>query len=408
MTFETFPYANYQDLNIDWILKKLKEALDRIENLENVDIHQEIVNIINQMIEDGELEEILDAMLEDLRAAIAALEALTAQHTTEINGLTSDQLRQDEDIEALKTRMTAAEEAILALRAAIQILDPTGEIGDIAQTIAEMQEALLALQRTVSQHTTQITDLIARVTALEQGGSLPYESQYSATDLTGTMTVYEFLTHVHDVDGAVKIGNYIQAAYTDPETLESASAVLVCADRRTVIVKDTKHYAYGMPDYMSSGYAHSSIKTYVDLVVQAIADSAQYTLTPQTCALASHSWLSTTQTGTVEQPPYLSTESHYGLLLSSMAVFGSPCFGALDFNGFDHKLALFDFETPADGIMLSDVVTNGIYSVPESFSISWIGYPTNCFVGSLRVTPHVFTRREAYDTAYPVQFAFVV
>lgn len=25
MTFETFPYANYQDLNLDWILKKLKE-----------------------------------------------------------------------------------------------------------------------------------------------------------------------------------------------------------------------------------------------------------------------------------------------------------------------------------------------------------------------------------------------
>lgn len=408
MTFETFPYTNFQDLNIDWVLKFLKDLDKRVKDLEDVDIREEIIREIHIMIEDGTFDEIFDELLAGIRAQIAALEALTASHTTSINQINSDQIVQDEEIAALQARMTAAEEAILALRAAIQILDPTGEIGDIAQTIAEIQEALLALQRTVQQHTTQITDLTARVTALEQGGSLPYESQYSATDLTGTMTVYEFLTHVHDVDGAVKIGNYIQAAYTDPETLESASAVLVCADRRTVIVKDTKHYAYGMPDYMSSGYAHSSIKTYVDLVVQAIANSAQYTLTPQTCALASHSWLSTTQTGTVEQPPYLSTESHFGLLLSSMAVFGAPCFGALDFNGFDHKLALFDFETPADGIMLSDVVTNGIYSVPESFSISWLGYPTNCFVGSLRVTPHVFTRREAYDTAYPIQFAFVV
>jgi hypothetical protein len=79
----------------------------------------------------------------------------------------------------------------------------------------------------------------------------------------------------------VKIGNYITAAYTDPETLTSATAVLVCADKRTVLVRDTKNYAFGMPESMLSGYANSSIKTYIDLVVQAIADSAQYTLTPQ-------------------------------------------------------------------------------------------------------------------------------
>lgn len=406
MTFETFPYTNFQDLNIDWVLKFLKDLDKRVKDLEDVDIREEIIREIHIMIEDGTFDEIFDELLAGIRAQIAALEALTASHTTSINQINSDQIAQDEEIAALQARMTAAEEAILALRAAIQILDPTGEIGDIAQTIAEIQEALLALQRIVQEHTTQIADLTARVTALEQGGSIPFELKYAATDLTDSMTPAEFLQHIHDNDGSVILGNYITAAYTDPETLEAASATLVCADKYTVLVKYTKNYAYGMPETMLSGYANSSIKTYIDLVVQAIAASANHTVAPGSYAVASHSWLTTTQSGTVEQPPNLSTESHYGLLLSSMAVFGCPCFGALDLNGFTHKLPLFNFETPQDGMLLSDIVTNGLYSIPESFSVSWLSYPTNCLVRSLRMDPHPVTVQNAYSTAYPVQFVF--
>lgn len=408
MTFETFPYTNYQELNVDWVLREIKALKERVDALENTDFNQIVLDIINQYIEDGTFEEIFSQLLVDIRADISALEVIVTRHTGEITELQESQAAQDVSIADLLARMSAAETQILELIAAIQILDPTGEIGDIAETIAEIQQALLALQVTVNGHTTQINDLISRVTALENGASVPYVQQYESRDLDGTMTVYDFLTHVHDVDGVVKIGNYITAAYTDPETLISATAVLVCADKRTVLVRDTKHYAFGMPESMISGYANSSIKTYIDLVVQAIADSAQYTLTPQPSALASHSWISTTQAGTSELPPSVITETHYGLLLSSMAVFGAPMFGALDCNGYSHKLALFDHETPANDLLLSDIVTNGVYSIPESFSTAWIGYPTNCFVRSLRVTPHPVTRRDAVNTAYPIQFTFYV
>lgn len=33
-TFEQFPYTNYHDLNLDWIIEALKELNDRVTDLE--------------------------------------------------------------------------------------------------------------------------------------------------------------------------------------------------------------------------------------------------------------------------------------------------------------------------------------------------------------------------------------
>lgn len=33
-TFEQFPYTNYHDLNLDWIIEALKELDDRVTDLE--------------------------------------------------------------------------------------------------------------------------------------------------------------------------------------------------------------------------------------------------------------------------------------------------------------------------------------------------------------------------------------
>lgn len=33
--FDNFPYTNLQELNLDWILRKIKELEDRVEALEN-------------------------------------------------------------------------------------------------------------------------------------------------------------------------------------------------------------------------------------------------------------------------------------------------------------------------------------------------------------------------------------
>jgi hypothetical protein len=185
MTFETFPYTNYQELNVDWVLREIKSLKERVDSLENTDFNQIVLDIINQYIEDGTFEEIFSQLLVGIRADISALEVIVTRHTGEITELQESQAAQDVSIADLLARMSAAEQQILELIAAIQILDPTGEIGDIAETIAEIQQALLALQVTVNGHTTQINDLISRVTALENGASVPYVQQYESRDLDG-------------------------------------------------------------------------------------------------------------------------------------------------------------------------------------------------------------------------------
>ncbi|MCR3573698.1 hypothetical protein K0B56_22090, partial [Salmonella enterica subsp. enterica serovar Give] len=158
-TFEQFPFTDYQNLNIDWVLRNIKDLLTRVKALEDVNVREIILEELRKMIEDGTFDEIFDDLLDPIRARLTALESLTAGHTLAINELNTDQARQDADIAALRVRLTAAETAIEELRAAIQILDPTGEIGDISERIAAIENALAALTVTVQQHTTQITQI---------------------------------------------------------------------------------------------------------------------------------------------------------------------------------------------------------------------------------------------------------
>ena len=225
-TFEQFPFTDYQNLNIDWVLRNIKDLLTRVKALEDVNVREIILEELRKMIEDGTFDEIFDDLLDPIRARLTALESLTAGHTLAINELNTDQARQDADIAALRVRLTAAETAIEELRAAIQILDPTGEIGDIAERIAAIENALAALTVTVQQHTTQITQILQRLQALENGGATPLYLQYEQRDITGADPA-AIRASVTARDGTYKIGNYWTGTYTDPETLGSAAYTAV-------------------------------------------------------------------------------------------------------------------------------------------------------------------------------------
>lgn len=84
MAFNNFPYTDLQDLNIDWLLKSMKEAVDTAnsakeiaDNLktfvetyfENLDVQQEINNKIDAMEASGELAETLDPIVSTIVAA---------------------------------------------------------------------------------------------------------------------------------------------------------------------------------------------------------------------------------------------------------------------------------------------------------------------------------------------------
>ena len=85
MAFEQFPYSNFHDLNLDWIIREVKKAIDGFKALsdktddfettlnnaleyinnyfENLDVQEEINNKLEEMKENGELSDIIAAFL---------------------------------------------------------------------------------------------------------------------------------------------------------------------------------------------------------------------------------------------------------------------------------------------------------------------------------------------------------
>lgn len=77
--FEQFPYANFHELNLDWILKKIKELDEKVNNIEdrilkesNAYTDQQIAIIRNEF---NELEDEFIAFKSDVNAQFAAYTA---------------------------------------------------------------------------------------------------------------------------------------------------------------------------------------------------------------------------------------------------------------------------------------------------------------------------------------------
>ena len=70
MAFEQFPYTNMHDLNLDWLLKTVKETKDI---LDNTDIPQHVRDELTEMYNDGRLEKLVnEKILADIQAKVDA------------------------------------------------------------------------------------------------------------------------------------------------------------------------------------------------------------------------------------------------------------------------------------------------------------------------------------------------
>lgn len=70
MAFEQFPYTNIHDLNLDWLLKTVKDTKDI---LDNTDIPQHVRDELTEMYNDGRLEKLVnEKILADIQAKVAA------------------------------------------------------------------------------------------------------------------------------------------------------------------------------------------------------------------------------------------------------------------------------------------------------------------------------------------------
>lgn len=58
--FEHFPYTNFHELNLDWLLRMMKELSRRMDAIDGGDIATTIANIIQAMIRDGSMAALLE------------------------------------------------------------------------------------------------------------------------------------------------------------------------------------------------------------------------------------------------------------------------------------------------------------------------------------------------------------
>lgn len=78
--FEQFPYTNFHELNLDWLLRAMKELSARMDAIDGGDIAAEIANIIQKMIRDGSLAALLEQIALDGRLVTSnKLESAPAQ-----------------------------------------------------------------------------------------------------------------------------------------------------------------------------------------------------------------------------------------------------------------------------------------------------------------------------------------
>ncbi len=54
MPFENFPYTNFHDLNLNWILGKVKEMSDYVKNIGET-IDSLVVQLFNQAMSEGKI-----------------------------------------------------------------------------------------------------------------------------------------------------------------------------------------------------------------------------------------------------------------------------------------------------------------------------------------------------------------
>ena len=99
MAFEQFPYTNFHDLNLDWLLKTVKDTKDI---LDNTDIPKIVQDELAEMYNNGQLADLINQqILGDIQAQVDA-------NTASIEAANEAIAANDASIEGLKVTATLA------------------------------------------------------------------------------------------------------------------------------------------------------------------------------------------------------------------------------------------------------------------------------------------------------------
>ena len=73
--FDKFPYTDFHELNIDWLLQQVKKNSDWIENFDREYLERRVREIVNAMVDGGELDNWLNSNLDPIRELINVITA---------------------------------------------------------------------------------------------------------------------------------------------------------------------------------------------------------------------------------------------------------------------------------------------------------------------------------------------
>ena len=154
--YDRYPYTNFEQLNLDALLREVGSYSRRIEDLERT-----AVNHNSRITQNEEDIAALKDRMDDAEADIDALELRADGFDDDIAGIKDRLDTAENDIDALEGRMDTAEGDISNIKG--DITDITGDIVDIKADITDLGNLATQVQR----NTNDISGLDTRVTNLE-------------------------------------------------------------------------------------------------------------------------------------------------------------------------------------------------------------------------------------------------
>ena len=341
--YHIFPYANFHEINIDWLLQKVKGLEEWATQFDPDLIHDEIQSVINQMIADGDFDvffaqwiQPLQTAIDDLTPRVVALETAVddlsgtvSGHTTAISNLSDTVSNNYTELSGYITTINN-----------ITIPNIQSDISALSHDLTELSDDYTAFKPVVID---ELADHETRITALENAEPPAPAWQNRNYTYRGQQfdTLAELLTAVES--GLTYIGDFWSGVipHPDPGTTlnvtvyvafhrSNSSAYLIIHPTTLTTERKAVDYSDGDPD---------GIRTTIDSIVQRNYSTFNNKLSTFNITNDSLSI------------------SVWGCLLSSCQYFGYPAFnpdGDLGYNVNGKLPFVSQYLSSATDIMLMD------------------------------------------------------
>jgi hypothetical protein len=266
-----FPYTNFHEINIDWLLQKVKGIEEWISQFDEDEIEKLIKTIINNMVEDGTFDEFFAEWVEPINTQLTDL-------TSRVVILETSQAAQDTNITALRTDLNA-----LTLSVNTDIPNIFTQLDELDDLTASQQTALTNLQNNYAllnsafttfkdSATSELSDHEARISALENVEPVAPKWQTRNYIYGGNEYATMALLEAAIEQGTALIGDHAPVTLTDEAGVNTFSATVYVAkyhknDGAFLLVVPSTVRARRIIDYgdTESGY---SLNTVVDTIAR--------------------------------------------------------------------------------------------------------------------------------------------